>query len=348
MTRKTGHPKLHTYVANSKIKEALDMLAANPCLAEELSAGHREIGMFLPRGPVGNETVLAIACAKGYYHHETLLDEVLTEVKRNIERLVNGPAPGKEAEFREQFGDALASKLPEERKLLLRDELLEPEPNTHLRLLDIAAINKDQVLYDCLVKEYGADEEACSYLGVSAKALMADPESRFPRVGDVIDLLFALHDKDPDLEIGLNTQDTLGNTPLHIACIRRDVAMIERLLAKGVDASIVNNKGCTPLDILRNVDGLYDYREALYTVAQYTGCCDHHVKAGDHHTFTLQTEAGWTASLESCMKALSACAAKPSEVGLFASQASGASLVSATTRVDVSVGRDSSARATPA
>lgn len=318
MSRASEDSQLHTYVANAMFKHALELLKSNPRLAERLSVGHQEVRYFLPRGPVGNESVLALACAKGYLHHNTLLDEGGLESKQKIALLIGGPKAGEEADFIDNFGEEFLLLSPEQRKAMVRVEVQKPEPNTCLRLLEVAAILKDRVFYSYLVDEMGADEGVSSYLGPSAKALMADPAVHLPRVGDVIDKLFELHESDASLDIGINTQDSLGNTPLHIACLRRDPMLIERLLAHGADPRIANAKGCTPVDILQNKARLYDYREALYTLAQYTGCCDRDVESGNRHTFTLQSEADWAACLEPCLQALAVKAVKPSAAGLFA------------------------------
>lgn len=47
----------------------------------------------------------------------------------------------------------------------------------------------------------------------------------------------------------LNLQNKDGNTALHLAYARRDVAFIDSLMAKGADATIKNNKGQLPKDL---------------------------------------------------------------------------------------------------
>ncbi|MBV8801979.1 MAG: ankyrin repeat domain-containing protein [Gammaproteobacteria bacterium] len=50
----------------------------------------------------------------------------------------------------------------------------------------------------------------------------------------------------------LDLQDNTGNTPLHIAMLRRDHAVVEELLRKGASLEIKNTHGHTPLDLLRS------------------------------------------------------------------------------------------------
>lgn len=52
----------------------------------------------------------------------------------------------------------------------------------------------------------------------------------------------------------VNVQERGGNTPLHIACVRRDPVMIRELLEAGADRSITNSYGETPIDMLRKTD----------------------------------------------------------------------------------------------
>ncbi|MCP5504133.1 MAG: ankyrin repeat domain-containing protein [Chlamydiales bacterium] len=52
----------------------------------------------------------------------------------------------------------------------------------------------------------------------------------------------------------VNAHEPGGNTPLHIACVRRDPVMIQELLRAGADRSITNSHGETPMDMLRKSD----------------------------------------------------------------------------------------------
>lgn len=60
------------------------------------------------------------------------------------------------------------------------------------------------------------------------------------------------HGADPNLK------NHLGNTPLHLAFLRRDVPTIQALLAKGADSTLCNNNGKTALDLLE-----LDYYDAI-------------------------------------------------------------------------------------
>lgn len=53
-----------------------------------------------------------------------------------------------------------------------------------------------------------------------------------------------------DLGAKVDLQDKDGDTPLHVACIRRDKEMISALLKAGATIDIKNNDGKTPLDML--------------------------------------------------------------------------------------------------
>ena len=51
----------------------------------------------------------------------------------------------------------------------------------------------------------------------------------------------------PEMEAEINYQEQgLGHTALHMACIRRDLAMIVLLLGRGADAAIKNHNGQAP------------------------------------------------------------------------------------------------------
>lgn len=50
--------------------------------------------------------------------------------------------------------------------------------------------------------------------------------------------------------VNVNLRNKEGNTPLHLACLRRDQGMIEALLKAGADVEMRNSAGQTPLDCL--------------------------------------------------------------------------------------------------
>jgi len=52
----------------------------------------------------------------------------------------------------------------------------------------------------------------------------------------------------------VNAQDQNGNTPLHLACVRHDAAMIDYLLAHGANRNITNNAGRTPVNLIESMD----------------------------------------------------------------------------------------------
>lgn len=62
---------------------------------------------------------------------------------------------------------------------------------------------------------------------------------------------FALLQKMVELGADLNIQNEHGNTPLHIACVRRDLRMIQCLLDRGAKTEIRNNENQTPFDLLQ-------------------------------------------------------------------------------------------------
>lgn len=64
-----------------------------------------------------------------------------------------------------------------------------------------------------------------------------------------------------DLKANVNLKNWGGNTPLHMACMRRDIQMIEVLLVAGADSSCRNHKGQIPQDLL-----LIGYDEACKQV----------------------------------------------------------------------------------
>ena len=175
-------------------------------------------------------------------------------------------------------------------------------PNIGLSLIEIAAISKNTQDYEFLVK-LGAREDTKNYLNKTPKELLADPMVSFPKIGDIIDVLFELHEKDSSLDIGVNCQDSMGNTPLHIACLHRDQALIKKLLENGANPTIKNAKGFTPLNILNNVKD-YSYNEILIILAQYTGTSDEKREKKYYWTFSLMSEQKWEASREDCIKLL--------------------------------------------
>ncbi|MDF1796688.1 MAG: ankyrin repeat domain-containing protein [Coxiellaceae bacterium] len=199
---------LQVLVANSEFNKALDLMTREPRRLSVLSRGHYE-GRSIYRGPVANESVLALAFAKGYTHANTWY-----------------------------LGHRLFSCMP------------------------------------CI-----------------------------PTMKKIIDRIFALQDENPGLDIGLNTRDTLGNTPLHIAAMHRDAGLMRKLLERGADINIRNINGHTPLNILTET-GIYHYQEVIAILAQYTGTSDYSREKKDYHTFTLVNQCKWGSRTKGCIKVL--------------------------------------------
>ena len=53
-----------------------------------------------------------------------------------------------------------------------------------------------------------------------------------------------------ELGANLNAKDAHGDTPLHVACIRRDIDMISALLTAGANQNMKNTSGLTPIQML--------------------------------------------------------------------------------------------------
>ena len=77
-----------------------------------------------------------------------------------------------------------------------------------------------------------------------------------------IDLVKALLAKGVDV----NVRNVQGNTPLHLACARRNREMIQMLLQKGAKLDIKNIAGKTALDMLN-----IDYNQAKATLDESVG-----------------------------------------------------------------------------
>src|SRR5207248_7456984 len=63
-----------------------------------------------------------------------------------------------------------------------------------------------------------------------------------------------------------NARSASGGTPLHTAAFTGNVAVLEMLLAAGGDATIVNKKGQTPLELAREF-GRREAAAVLHTAA---------------------------------------------------------------------------------
>lgn len=183
-------PEIHKLIANCFISKSIEMILEKPELLDKLSKGHRELG--IERGNVSDESVLAISCAKGYSHvNSDITIGYFSDIKELLNRL------------------GISEFLP------IIDEI---DPNTELSLLEIAAIRKNYQEYDFLVR-LGAREDKKNYLNKTPKELLDNPSIPFPKIGDIIDVLFDLQEKDASLDIGVDFKDTLGNTPLHICLL---------------------------------------------------------------------------------------------------------------------------------
>ena len=69
----------------------------------------------------------------------------------------------------------------------------------------------------------------------------------------VVELILGTLTAEPDLELDINSQDRDGNTPLHLASMLGRVTTVRSLLMqKGVDSSILNYNGRSPLDLARS------------------------------------------------------------------------------------------------
>ncbi|XP_014229941.1 ankyrin-1-like [Trichogramma pretiosum] len=81
--------------------------------------------------------------------------------------------------------------------------------------------------------------------------------------GELIDAFFeVINDRRQLMEV--NARDKQGDTPLHLALRRDDVAMAELLLRSGADSLLANNEGDTPLLMMsRNYDECRDLLDIL-------------------------------------------------------------------------------------
>lgn len=69
-----------------------------------------------------------------------------------------------------------------------------------------------------------------------------------------------------ELGADVNVQNGNGNTPLHLACLRRDILMVESILAKNPNIQSLNKEGKTPLQMLQKT-----YGEALKIFEETSG-----------------------------------------------------------------------------
>ena len=68
----------------------------------------------------------------------------------------------------------------------------------------------------------------------------------------VVERILATLSEEPDLELDLNSQDRDGNTPLHLASMLGRASTVRSLLMQeGIDSSILNYSGRSPLDLAR-------------------------------------------------------------------------------------------------
>lgn len=76
-----------------------------------------------------------------------------------------------------------------------------------------------------------------------------DPILR-PTTELIEEMMAQVHDKPQVKQALLDSQDALGNTALHIACLRRDTKTIAYLLNQGARTDITNSEGKRPVDML--------------------------------------------------------------------------------------------------
>ena len=87
----------------------------------------------------------------------------------------------------------------------------------------------------------------------------------------VVEQILAMLTAQPDLELDLNSQDREGNTPLHLASMLGRATIVQSLLdQKGIDSSILNYKGRSPLDLARSPEIFQQlqYARAAFAEAQ--------------------------------------------------------------------------------
>lgn len=82
-------------------------------------------------------------------------------------------------------------------------------------------------------------------------------------VQGVFDQFISRDDLNSDI---LNQTDNFGNTPLHIAFLRRDRHMIESLIKNGADMTLRNHEGLTPIELYQRITPLaaYNYINRKY------------------------------------------------------------------------------------
>jgi len=65
-----------------------------------------------------------------------------------------------------------------------------------------------------------------------------------------------------DLGVNINCQNEAGQTPLAVAVVARDAFVVSRLLHRGADKTIPDNRGDTPMEICRK-KGLVEILQLL-------------------------------------------------------------------------------------
>ncbi|XP_072955779.1 uncharacterized protein [Typha angustifolia] len=97
----------------------------------------------------------------------------------------------------------------------------------------------------------------------------------------------------------INEQDHGGNTPLHLAVINQDSSTVSQLLkVKGIQASIMNNEGHTPLDLTARSTSFFPMASILVALSvsgsQFSSQRQDHLKPWKGETSPMQTSKNLT------------------------------------------------------